>query len=133
MNQLDGASYGYGTYEQGGTFATTSGVPSFYGATLISVDDLIGKSNLWRSQKYKVPRLTTGGVKNGIPFWLLLMQLMLCRRGKWASDREQVTPDRSPQFRTIALTTSNIEPEAWEKLQRLADQFLAEDERGRDI
>lgn len=126
MSQLDGASYGYGTYEQGGTFAVTGSLPSSYGATLIPVDDLIGKSNRWRSRKDKVHCLSTGNFKSGLPFWRLLMELMLCRCGTWASERERINTEGLPPFRTIALTASNIEPNGWKELQSMAEQFLAE-------
>lgn len=132
MSQLDGASYGYGTYEQGGTFPVTGSTASSYGATLISVDDLIGKSNRWRNRKDKVSRLPTGRFTNGLPFWQLLMQLMLCRRGKWTSELERINSERLPPFRTVTFSASKIEPDGWMELQSMADQFLAEDRRGRD-
>ncbi|MFT3898302.1 MAG: hypothetical protein QM719_11525 [Thermomonas sp.] len=133
MNQLDGANYGYGTYEQGGGFSPNTSVPSFYGATLIPVDDLVSKSNRWRNRKEKVPRLTTGQFKNGIPFWRLLLQLMLCRRGKWALDRERIGTDGIPSFRTVAVVASRIERDSWIELEHMADQFLAEQARDSDV
>ena len=132
MNQLDGASYGYGTYEQGGAFPVIGSVPSSHGATLIPVDDLIGKSNRWRSRKDKVPRLSTGSFKNGIPFWQLLLQLMLCRRGAWSSERKLISGEGLTPFRTVSVTASKIEPKGWEELQRIADQFLEDGEPGRN-
>lgn len=133
MNQLDGASHGYGTYEQGGTFSTKTSVPAFYGATLIPVDDLISRSNRWRSRKEKVPRLATGQFESGIPFWLWLMQLMLCRRGRWLPYRELGGIDGLPSFRTLAIATSRIEPSVWMELESMADLFLKERGRGRDV
>lgn len=132
MNQLDGACYGYSTYEQGGAFPATGSVPSSHGATLIPVDDLIGKSNRWRSRKDKVPRLSTGNFKNGIPFWQLLLQLMLCRRGAWSSERKLISREGLTPFRTVSITASKIDPKGWEELQLIADQFLEDGEPGRN-
>lgn len=132
MSQLDGTNYEYGTYEQGGTFSVTGSVPSSYGATLIPVDDLLGKSNRWRSLKYKVPRSPIGGFKNGLPFWRVLLQLMLCRRGAWASKHESEDIRMIPPFRKVALTASNIEQDSWLELQSMADQFLMGNGREND-
>lgn len=126
MSQLDGTDYGYGTYEQARGFSANTSVPSFYGATLIPVDDLISKSNRWLSRKEKVPRLATGQFKNGIPFWRLLLQLMLCRRGRWVLDRERAGTDGLPSFRTVAVVASRIERNGWVELERMADEFLIE-------
>ena len=129
MNQLDGKRNGYGTYEQSGNFSPTSSIPSSYGATLIPVDDLISTSNRWR-RKDKVPRTPTGGFKHGLPFWQLLMQLMLCRRGVWDIERKEGSTKRLPPFRTVALAAEGIRPEDWLELQNLAAQIL--NERGQD-
>lgn len=128
MNQLDGASYSYGTYEQGGIFFPTGSISSSYGATLIRVNDLIGPSNRWRSRTYKVPLSSTGGFKHGLPFWRVLMELMLCRRGIWKPERVSKSAEKPLPFRTIALAASDINPDDWRELQGMADQFLTENE-----
>ena len=124
MKHLNGNSYGYATYEQAGIFTVKGSLPASYGATLIPVDKLIGSSGRWRNRKEKVPRSSSGGFKNGISFWRVLLELMLCRRSEWSTDHKHIDAQEISPFRTLGFRASEISKDSWEELQLMADQFL---------
>jgi hypothetical protein len=85
-SKLDGAGFGYGTWEQG---LSRSGRPSRtsarLGATFIPVSDLLDSAGNWR---HAPPVAHVGdGVfyPSGISFSRLLLDMLACRRGAWAS------------------------------------------------
>lgn len=125
---LNGGHYGYGTYEQQDHFAGTGATPAFYGVTLIPVDSLLDRSGRWRNSKTKVPHLSSGQFKSGVALWRVLIELMLCRRSTWSAEPTAKIEGRAPAFRTLALGASGIGPEAWRRLQDVADQYLPPDE-----
>lgn len=127
MKHLNGDSYGYGTYEQGGVFTAHGSLPSSYGVTLIPVDSLIGKSGRWRNIKEKVPLSSSGGFLNGVPFWRVLLELMLCHRSVWNADLKCSNQQGKPAFRTLGLSASKISKDEWEGLQPIFDQLLRGD------
>lgn len=130
---LDGDSYGYGTYEQGVMAPPGGSTEASRGATLIPVNALLGTSGRWRYTADKVRQATPGVFVAGLPLWQVLLELMLCRRGKWA--REAVRRSDLPirVFRTLSVSAGEISPEGWLQLQASADQYLPTDNvRGRE-
>lgn len=121
---LNGKQYGYSTYEQHGHFAPTGTHDSFWGVTLIPVDDLLGQSGRWRSTKFKVPHIAPAQFKHGIPFWTLLIELLACRRGVWESEAPKGARDGAPPFRTLSVVAGEIDDDGWHAVQRMARQFL---------
>lgn len=121
---LNGNNYGFSTYEQGFLSSYTGSAEAFFGATLIPVDDLLDPKGRWRSQKYKVPQLTPGTFKNGIPFWKFLIELLLCRRGKWSGEVDALTTREVLAFRRLIVAGQENPRDKWEALQNMADQWL---------
>lgn len=130
---LNGVTYGYETYEQGLSTGAVGAPEAFYGATLIPVDALLGPSGRWRNTKQKVPQHAAGVFKSGIPFWQLLLELLLCRRSTWRKDFGLRGDRRMPAFRTFSIGASEISPQGWEEIQRGADQLLRHPGNDRDV
>jgi hypothetical protein len=128
---LNGNDYGFLTYEQGFLSGCTGSAEAFFGATLIPVDDLLDSKGRWRSRKYKLPQLTPGTFKNGIPFWKFLIELLLCRRGKWDNEVGALTTRDVLAFRRLIVSGQENSRDKWETLQNMADQWL--DLSGNDV
>lgn len=121
---LNGKHYGFSTYEQGFLSTHTGSTEAFFGATLIPVDDLLTANGRWCSQKYKVPQLAPGSFKNGIPFWKFLIELLLCRRGKWSAVTDELTTHEVLAFRRLIVDGQENPREKWVAFQSMADQWL---------
>jgi hypothetical protein len=129
---LDRNVYGYSTYEQGFMPQTLAKqprgiVPAYFGATLIPVDALLGPSGRWRYTKNKVQYLPWGQFRSGIPFWRLLLELMLCRRGTWGPVGRNNSDNHAEAFRTLTIGATDISEQGWRGLEELADEWLRED------
>lgn len=130
-SMLDRGMYGYSTYEQRLLAPGHSTHAAFYGATLISANDLLGKSGRWRYAKAKVPEITPGQFRNGVPLWRFLTELLLCRRGVWAKASENNVVQRQfPAYRSLEIGASEVSNGAWSELQSGADQWLDESSQG---
>ena len=79
---LDGASHGYGSWEQGFCKASLQGVSSGFGGTAIPVDKLLDAKGRWIDKVDKVPH-SHGHFANGLTVAQLLLELMVCLRGSW--------------------------------------------------
>jgi hypothetical protein len=129
---LSGNQYAYGSYEQSFMPLPTLGsLPSFFGATLIAVDDLLTPKGRWRTRA-KVKQSLPGVFKSGIPFWRLLLELLLCRRSTWCKE-ELNTDRRLPAFRNLSIGVTEISTESWQSLQDAASQWLPERSENNDI
>jgi hypothetical protein len=130
---LDADHFGFTTYEQGlylkaGDNVGASGnLPAYFGATLIAVSDLLGPSGRWRSSKFKVPQTRPGQFKAGVPFWRLLLELLLCRRSTWSSDSETVGAPSAPPFRTLGIAAGEVDQSVWREIQNTANRWLGPD------
>ncbi|TFZ03399.1 hypothetical protein [Ramlibacter rhizophilus] len=120
---LNGNGYGFGTYEQHDHFVGLGPAEAFHGATLIAVDDLLGKTGRWRDAKRKVPQIAPGQFKAGVPFWQLFMELLLCRRSSWTRDAA-VLERHAMAFRTLRVEASEPAGDDWTAVQRDSDDWL---------
>ena len=122
---LDGNKHGFGSWEQGFCKNSSPGLSSAFGATLIPVDKLLDSTNAWIDATNKVPHLN-GNFSNGIPLSQLLLELLVCLRGRWNNEQfaNQAHPlERSENFLTLF---ASITPEApWETLQAEALASIA--------
>jgi hypothetical protein len=124
---LNGRNYGYGTYEQSGHFAATGTAPAYFGATLIPVDALLGRSGRWRYTKLKVPQPYPGQFQDGLAFWRVLIELLLCRRASWTPDSGARHQQRLQAFRRLSIGASEINEGMWRELQTSSEQYLPPD------
>lgn len=126
---LNGRSYGYGTYEQQGHFKPKGTTPAYYGATMIPVDALLGPSGRWRNSKLKVPQTSKGHFKGGIALWRVLLELLLCRRSSWTLDSAGNFEGRMLAFRRLSIGASEVDEGLWREFQATADQYLPPDQQ----
>ena len=124
---LDGGRYDYSTYEQGNHFDAVGSIPSYYGATFIAVNDLLGKSGRWRNTKQKVPQSFPGSFKSGVPFVRLFLELLLCRRSSWRQPGSKSDEISVNAFRTLSVGASDITIDEWIRIQNSADQWIPRD------
>jgi hypothetical protein len=127
-SMLDGSKYGFSTYEQAFAALAPGKPSSYFGATLIAVDDLLGAGGRWRSKKFKVRQTQPGLLKAGVPFWRLLLELLLCRRSTWSTDHAQIRESSARAFRSLAIGAGEIDQTSWQQIQGMADQWLRSDE-----
>lgn len=120
---LNGRGYGFITYEQNDHFMSMGSTDACYGATLIPVDDLLTPSGRWRDIKHKVPQLTPGRFKSGIPFWQLFMELLTCRRSTWTKDAA-VLERHLPAFQTLRVVASAPAQDDWIAIQEDSHNWL---------
>lgn len=122
---LDGSYHGYPTYEQQqGNFTPSGKLNSCYGATFVAVNDLITPKGRWRNTKIKIPHITPGQYKGGVPFWQLFLELFLCRRSSWIANGNYTDEARRNAFRVLEIGAKDISEDAWRRLQAMADQWL---------
>lgn len=124
MSQLDGYFWGYGTHEQRYKVKNDAYISSVYGATLIPVSELIGANNRWRFLREKVKRELDGSFKWGKPFWIVLLELMLCKIGTWDKSSATSIETGLPAARSLTIAAGKIDKDKWTALQQIADQFL---------
>lgn len=113
--------YRLGSYEQGyipylGPIPSGF-LPSAYGATVIAADALLDASGNWISND-KIPQSPTGVFTNGIPFWVFLMRLMLCRIGRWSEAGDASARQNTAAFQSLIVEASEIKAEAWHVMER---------------
>lgn len=121
---LDNRAYTYGTYEQGFMGEAAGPTESCFGATLIPVDALLSSTGRWR-YRTKVRQPAPGSFVDGIAFWQLLLELLLCRRSAWTTTLSK--PDREGgvrAFRTLEIGAGENEPVQWEQLQQESGRWL---------
>jgi len=82
----DGRAYTYPTYGHGFMGEASGPTESCFGATLIPVGALLSSNGRWR-YKTKVRQPAPGFFADGIAFWQLLLELLLCRRSTWTDSK----------------------------------------------
>lgn len=125
---LNGASHGFGSWEQGFCVSSTPGISSMYGATAIPVNSLIDPYGAWIDPVLKVPHMG-GNFSNGVAFSQLLLELLVCFRGSWGGQEVQrgLDDNSSRHFLTLYL---GIKPEApWDSIRKDAYEVLRRDEQ----
>ncbi|GAA4854552.1 hypothetical protein GCM10023332_02540 [Luteimonas vadosa] len=120
---LDGACGQFSTYEQMSCSAATPGISSTMGATVIPVDALLTPSGKWKKRKEPVGHLA-GAFPNGLPFWKVLIELLVCRRGTWAGDPELSMKAASDAEGFITLTMHAEAIDRWDIVKEQAEGLL---------
>src|SRR5260370_2709553 len=111
---LDGAAFGYTTWEQGFAPAPTSSRSSRFGATAIDADDLLHQSGKWR--KGKVTYLGSGSFNPpATSLTRSMLYLLVSSRGTWTPERSSSvgTHARSESCRELDVAVSEVSPEEW--------------------
>ena len=123
---LDGNGHGFGSWEQGFCNSSTPGLSSALGATAIPVDSLLDSTNAWVDGVNKVPHVN-GYFNNGTPFAQLLLELLVCLRGRWSTEQQSGSWRHPLEGGENFLTLlASITPEAsWEDLQREAAMSIS--------
>lgn len=124
---LTSVSYGHGTYEQGFLGPQVGVVESCYGATVIAVSDLIDDNGDWIDDQNKVEQTHFGVLKHGMPFWRFMLEVMLCRRGRWSKEKPTAHDDKYESFRSLDVVASEISERRWYDLQERASYWLDDD------
>lgn len=128
---LNGALYGYPTYEQNFLSSAKGRLSACRGATVISVDDLLDSSDQWLDSTDKVKQIGRGQLRNGIPFWRFLLELMLCRRSSWHHDAPATASDGPPAFRTLSVGARGVSAQMWREIEGMSQDLLrASDDEG---
>ena len=121
---LDGAQHGYGTYEQGFCRKKKAGFTSALGATVIPVNLLLTRAGDWINPSNPIPH--SGGLfTNGLPFWRVFLELLVCLRGVWQHhepNQPQVNEDRTESFVQLLVNAESNVP--WLQLKDLAADVL---------
>jgi len=123
---LDNQAYTYGTYEQGFMEKASGTTEACLGATLIPVDALLSSTGRWR-YKAKLRQPAPGVFIDGIAFWQLLLELLLCRRSVWTDATFGADPahvGRVRVFRTLEIGAGENPPEQWAHLQEESGRWL---------
>lgn len=121
---LDGAPHGYGTYEQRFCKKKKPGLTSALGATVIPVNSLLTAGGAWKNAADPVPHLN-GSFNNGIPFWQVFLELLVCRRGTWdrrGVELPQMMDDKDSSFLQLVVQANSDAP--WGQLRDLAGELL---------
>lgn len=126
MNQLNGYFWGYGTHEQKYKIKNSKKISSAYGATLIPANKLIGANNRWRYVKEKVKREQDGSFTSGKPFWIVLLELMLCKIGTWDVSSATSSETGLTAVTSLKIEAGEIDKDKWVELQQRSDEFLDE-------
>ena len=119
--ELNGAAFGYSTWEQGFLTSSTSVRSSRFGATAIEADNLLHPTGHWR--KGKVTYAGNGQfVPAGVTLSRAIIELLVCARGNWAripTDSER-PHDGIVACQQLNMTVSEISPEEWTSATREA-------------
>lgn len=121
---LDGSIHGHGTYEQYFCKKSKPGLTSAQGVTVIPANSLLASGGTWKNPADPVPHIN-GKFNNGIPFWQVFLELLVCRRGAWNHQMGelQLTGDgRTPNFLQLVVHADSETP--WGQLRDLAGELL---------
>ncbi len=124
MSAADNVDTTNTTYEQGFVGEASGPTESCFGATLILVDALLSSNDRWR-YKTKVRQTAPGVFTDGIAFWQLLLELLLCRRSTWTDSKLRPNIEAGVRaFRTLEIGCGENKPGQWEQLQRESERWL---------
>ena len=122
---LNNQTYTYGTYEQAFMEEASGPTEACFGATLIPVDALLSPTGRWR-YKAKVRQPVPGVFIDGIAFWQLLLELLLCRRSVWINTKFGANLEGGIRaFRTLEIGAGENPPGQWEHLQQESGRWLS--------
>ncbi|HEX7518334.1 MAG TPA: hypothetical protein VF345_13725, partial [Chthoniobacterales bacterium] len=124
-NQLNGALHSYSTWEQGFPVIPSSNVSSRFGATVISVGDLLDPSGNWRTLQ-KVQNISAGRfAPNRMSFARAMIELVSCFRGNYSSARTVDEVDDHVDDRSLSVGIQ-ADRQEWEGALEATRRWLRE-------
>jgi len=139
-SKLDGETFGFRTWETDAV-RLRSGTSARFGATLLSVDDLLSTDNMWNHSPPVIDNGDGTFRPLGITLSSLLAQMLCCQTGSWFDPRLFRQAGASPMrhshteneshpihytpYRELCLEITNLTKEEWSAIESaLADSAV---------